>query len=181
MDNILYIKILKYFLENPYQEVYLRELAKKLKISPFAVKKYLDIMLKDKLIAEERKANLRYIKANMHNLFFKYLKIAFSVKKLEESGLIYYIKENVENLSSIILFGSMAKGEDDRNSDIDILIIGNEKSLKMTEFEEKLGRTVNYHLYKWSSWNKQSEKNKAFYFDVISYGLQLYGELPIVK
>lgn len=175
------MKIAEYFLDHPYQEVYLRELAKKLKLSTFAVKKYVDFLLKEDFIKEERKANLRYLRANTSNLFFKHVKIALSLKKLIQSGIIDFLKEHTINLSSIVLFGSVAKGEDSLESDIDIVAIGKEKSVSMSAFEKKLGRSINTHFFSWSEWNKEAEKNKAFYFDVIAYGVSLYGELPIVK
>ena len=99
------LKILKFFLENPYDEVYLRELAKKLKISPFAVKMYIDFLVREDLVKEERKANLRYFKANINNLFFKHLKISFNINSLLKSGVIEFIKNNLANVSSIVLFG----------------------------------------------------------------------------
>lgn len=181
MNGLIEIKILKFFFNNPYKEFYLRELAKKLKLSPFAIKKYMDILIKEDLILEKRKANLRYFKANVNDLFFKHLKIAFSIKEMKQSGLIKEILEKMANVSSIVLFGSVAKGEDDENSDIDIVVIGKEKNFSLAEARKKLGKEINLHVLLWSEWNKQADTNKAFYFDVITYGIPLYGELPIVK
>ncbi len=180
-QQIIPLQILKFFIENPYQEIYLRELAKKLKFSPFAIKKYVDILSRENLILEERKANLRYFKANTNNLFFRQLKIAFNVNLIEKSGLINYLKENMSNVSSIVLFGSMAKAEDTQESDIDVLIIGKEKYLNLNKFEEKIGKEANIHIFSWSEWNKKSKKDKAFYYEIIRYGIPLYGELPIIK
>ena len=174
------IRIVAYFLENPYEEVYLRELAKKLKLSPFVIKKYADILVNEGIIQEERKANLRYFRANMRNLFFKHLKIAHSINMLTKSGLIHFLKQEIANLSSIVLFGSMAKGEDDRKSDVDLIIIGKEKHLPLSAFEEKIGKKINEHTFLWSRWNKEAKINRAFYFDVIAHGIPLHGELPIV-
>ena len=181
MQNQVPLKILKFFLENPYKEVYLRELAKNLKLSVFAIKKYADLLIKEGLVKEERKANLRYFKANTNNLFFKYLKIAFNINLILKSGLIDFLKENIANISSIILFGSIAKGEDTKKSDIDILIIGKEKPLNLEKFEKKLERDINLHIFIWSDWNKKAKKDTPFYFEIIGPGIPLYGELPIVK
>ena len=178
---MLQLNILNFFIENPYQEVYLRELAKKLKISPFAAKKYLDILKKENLIVEEKKANLRYFKANINNLFFKHLKIAFNINTIEKSGLINYIKDNVANISSIVLFGSMAKGENDQKSDIDILIIGSGKKLNINKFKEKLSREISLHIFTWSEWNKKAKQDSPFYYESAISGVPLYGELPIIK
>lgn len=181
MNNLIEIRIIRFFFDNPYKEFYLRELAKKIKLSPFAIKKYMDIFIREGLVLEERKANLRYFKANVNDLFFKQLKIAFSIRKIKQSGLISDILEKMANVSSIVLFGSVAKGEDDENSDIDIVVIGKEKDLSLSEIRKKLNKEINLHAFLWSEWNKQADTNKAFYFDVITYGIPLYGELPVIK
>ncbi len=181
MQNLIPLKILNFFLENPYKEVYLRELAKNLKLSPFVTKKYADLLIKEDLIKDERKANLRYFRANSSNLFFKHLKIAFNIDILLKSGLINFLKENLTNLSSIVLFGSIAKGEDNKKSDTDILIIGKEKYLNLRKFEEKINRKITIHIFSWSEWNKKSKQDNAFYYEITTHGIALYGELPLIK
>lgn len=176
----LIIKSIRYFLENPYSEVYLREFAKKTKMSVFAAKKYLDSFLKEDLIVEERKGNMRYFKANMSNLTFRQLKIALILEKIRKSRLIEEIKEKLPGVSSIVLFGSTARGEDDKNSDIDILIIGNNKSPYISGIGGELDKKVNEHLFSWANWNKQKKDNNAFYMDIITQGIALLGEKPIV-
>ena len=181
MQELMLLKVVRFFLENPYEEVYLRQLAKRLKLSPFAIKKYSDLLLKENLITEERKANLRYFKANINNLFFRQLKISFSINSIIKSKLIDFLKENLTNISSITLFGSIAKGNDDRNSDVDILIIGVDKYVDITKFEEKMNKKITTHTFSWSEWNKKAKEDVAFYYEVVNYGVNLYGELPLVK
>src|SRR3989344_2153372 len=181
MQELMLLKVVRFFLENPYEEVYLRQLAKRLKLSPFAIKKYSDLLLKENLITEERKANLRYFKANINNLFFRQLKISFSINSIIKSKLIDFLKENLTNISSITLFGSIAKGNDDRNSDVDILIIGVDKQVDITKFEEKMNKKITTHIFSWSEWNKKAKEDVAFYYEVVNYGVNLYGELPLIK
>ncbi|MBS3143853.1 nucleotidyltransferase domain-containing protein [Candidatus Woesearchaeota archaeon] len=181
MHELMLLKVVKFFLENPYEEVYLRQLAKKLKLSPFAIKKYSDLLIKENLIKEEKKANLRYFKANTNNLFFKQLKISNNISIILKLGLIEFLKENVSNVSSIVLFGSMAKGEDDKDSDVDLLIIGKEKHLNLIKIEEKIKKRITPHIISWSEWNKKATEDIAFYHEVVNYGINLYGELPLVK
>jgi len=181
MRDLIFIKFVKFFLENPYKEFYLRELAKKLKLSPFVVKKYSDILVKENLILEQKKANLRYFRTNINNLFLKYLKKALNINLLLKSGLTNHIKENIANVSSIVIFGSMAKGENDEKSDIDILIIGKEKFINLDKFEENVNRKITIHIFSWSEWNKKAKEDIAFYFEIINYGIALYGELPLIK
>src|SRR3989344_8049031 len=181
MQQFILFKIGEFFLDNPHEEIYLRELSKKLDLSPSVIKKYLDLFLKEKFILEQRKANLRYFKANLNNLFYKHIKIAYNINLLLKSGIVDYLKNEIPNVSSIVLFGSLAKGLDDKKSDIDILIIGKNKHVNLNKFEEKLNKEITLHIYNWSDWNKKSKEDSAFYFEVIGYGLTLYGELPLVK
>ncbi len=181
MRELTLLKITRFFIENPYQEVYLRQLAKKLKLSPFAIKKYADLLLEDKLIKEERKANLRYFKSNINNLFFKHLKIAFNLRIILKSGLTGFLTENIPNVSSIVLFGSIAKGEDDKKSDVDILVIGKKKYINLDKFEKTIDKRITTHMFSWSEWNNKAKKDKAFYYEVVIHGIPLYGELPLVK
>lgn len=176
------MKVLEYFFENPYKEVYLRDLAKKIHVSVFAAKKSLDKLVKEGILLERREGKLRYIKANVENPFFKHLKIAFNIKKILDSGILEYLKKNIHPLLCIVLFGSVAKGEDDEKSDIDLLVIGNEKNnLFLSKFEKRLNKEINLIIMKWHEWRKKAEKDKAFYLDVISYGIPLYGDLPVIE
>ena len=181
MQELKFLKFTEFFLGNPYKEFYIRELAKKLKISPFATKKYADILVKEKLILEEKRANLRYLKANVKNLFYKYLKISYNVKKLLDSRFIEYLESNIANLTSITLFGSLAKGEDSEESDIDILIIGKQKNLNLKEFENRMDKEITLHFFSWSEWNEKAKEDHPFYYEIINHGIALNGELPLVK
>ncbi|MEK6855159.1 MAG: nucleotidyltransferase domain-containing protein [Nanoarchaeota archaeon] len=181
MQELKFIKFVEFFIINPYKEVYIRELAKKLKISPFATKKYADVLVKEGLILEEKRANLRYLKANVKNLFYKHSKITYSIRHLLKSELIEFLKRNIANLTSITLFGSLAKGEDNEESDIDLLIIGKEKRLNLSEFENKLNKEITLHFFSWSEWNSKAKEDHPFYYEIINHGIPLYGELPLTK
>jgi hypothetical protein len=174
------VKVLGFFIENPYSEIHLRGLSKKLGISAFAAKKYLDYLVSEKVVAEERRANLRYFKANMESLFFRQLKIASSIRMLSKSGVAGHITGSVQNVSSITLFGSVAKGEDDTKSDIDLVVIGKGECGGLEKYETFLHKDINIHTFTWSDWQRQSKENRAFYFDVIRHGIVLFGELPMV-
>ncbi len=182
MTELMLLKVIRQFIEHPYADVYLRELAKKLGISPFSAKKYADMLLKENLIKEERKANLRYFRSNYDSLTFRHIKITYNIYMIEKCGLIKFLVEEVPNISSITLFGSAATGEDDyEKSDIDLLVIGKDNKISTRKFEDALGREINLHVFGWAEWKKMSEENKAFYIDIISHGIQLYGERPIAN
>jgi len=109
------------------------------------------------------------------------LKIAFSIKKIEESGLIEYLIKNVPAIHSIILFGSMARGEDDENSDVDLLVIGQRKKLDLSKFEKKVGREIRAIVMRWGEWRIKAKEDKAFYIEITTNGIVLYGNMPVIE
>lgn len=177
-EDILILKCLRFFFENPYEKIHLREFSRKMKVSLNTSQRFLNLFLEQGFIQESREANLRYFKANLNSLTFKYLKIAFSLEELEKSRLIAYL---TEKFSQVVLFGSIAKGIDDTNSDIDLVCIGIKKELDLFDFNKKLKKEINIHFFTFSQWKKQKQENKAFYQDVVSTGINLIGEIPIVE
>lgn len=173
--NSLILKALNYFIENPYIEVYLREFSRINNLNLNTSQRFLEIFLKQGFIKEQRKANLRIFKANIDNIVFRHIKITFILKKIKDTGIL----ENLNDFSSVVLFGSCAKGLDDKNSDIDIVLIGNKK-INFYEYEKKLGKQINPHFFNFNEWRKEKDNNKAFYQDVISTGINLIGEIPIL-
>lgn len=179
--DTIFWTILKYFFLNPYQEIHLRELSRKTQISVYSTKHVVDELIKENMLIEKREGNMRYLKANIENHFFRYLKIAFSVKKIIESGIISHLIENIPAVSSIVLFGSTAIGEDDKKGDIDILVIGQRKVINLSKFEEKTGKEINLITMKWSEWREHTKNDKAFYREIITNGIVLYGSLPVIE
>ena len=175
--NLLVLKALEFFIENPYEEIHLREFARKSNISVNSAQRFLNFFLTQGFIIEFKRANLRYFKANLDSIVFKHIKIAYLLKKLENSGLIKFLKSKFSNA---IIFGSCAQGLDNSKSDIDLLCIGQGKNFQIYNYEKKLGREINIHVFNLAQWKKQKAENKAFYQEVISKGINLIGEMPVL-
>lgn len=177
-----HLRVLSYFFDEPYKEVYLRGLAREVKLSIFPLKNAVDDLVGEGLLLERREGGLRYLKVNVGNLFFRHLKIAFNVKKILDCGIVDFLRENVPALSSVVLFGSWAKGEDDRKSDVDFVVIGQRpRRIEVSDFEVKLGRKVELTFLRWSEWRKKAHEDRAFYLEVITNGIVFYGNLPVVE
>lgn len=177
--NALGLKVLEWFVDNSYEEVYLRNFGRKLDISPNSAQRFLNLFVREKFTREFKKGNLRYFKANLDSITFRQIKITFSLKKIENSGVIEHFKE--KNVSNFLLFGSVANGLDDKNSDFDFVCIGPNKDITIHQFEKKLGRQVQIHFFTWAEWKKQAINNRAFYYDVIKDGISLIGEKPVIN
>jgi len=171
-------RILAVFLKEPYREFYLREVASHTKVSVSTVKAYLDSLVSDEFLLRSKRANLALFKANIENPAFKYFKIAYFLRHLRP--LIRHLKRKYEK-SSIILYGSCARGEDDKDSDIDLLIIGRADKIELTDFEKKFNRTITLLVYGYQDWEEKARQDKAFYESTITDGLVVQGNLPVIK
>lgn len=175
-NNLLVLKCLKYFIENPYSEIHLREYSRVLKISPNSAQRFLNLFLEEGLVIEERISNHRYFKANLDSVFFRHVKKTFFIKNFMDSGII----NSLENISSsVCLFGSCAKGLNDSSSDIDLVIISKDKKKVneiVSKFQRKFIQEISFHIFTSLEWKKQKINNKAFYQEVISSGIVLAGE-----
>ncbi len=177
-NGLLILKALQFFVENPYDEIYLREFGRKLNISVNSAQRFLNLFVTKGLIVEFRKGNLRYFKANLNSIVFRNIKLTFSLKKIEDAGLIDFL--NRKKFSNVVLFGSVARGLDDNQSDIDLVCIGFGKKFDCGIFEKKLKRQINLHIFTLAEWKNVKKENKAFYQDIISTGINLIGELPVL-
>ena len=117
-ENQKWDKIENYFFNFPQQVIGLRELSRIIKISKTTLRRYLQQMVKQKLI--KLRGN-NYI-ANSSNFWYQFDKRNKLLKEIYESGLVEFIQAHTQ-ANTIILFGSGAKGEYVKESDLDIFEI----------------------------------------------------------
>lgn len=173
------LAVLAYFFENPYSEVYLRQLARLLKMSPSTVMRSLAFLEKEQLISQRKEKNTSFFKANLDPQF-KALKVAYTLTRLNESRITKLAKEKSQGLSSFLLYGSAARGEDGPDSDYDFLLIASASKLRAHELGELTGKETNLQTHSISQWKKMSKKNRAFYLDVLAYSIPLIGDKPVI-
>jgi len=72
----------------------------------------------------------------------------FNIKSIHESGLIEYLRQELNNLY-IILFVSYSKGEDTEESDIDIYVeTPSKKQIHTEKYDKLLQRNIQLFTYK---------------------------------
>ena len=174
-----YQRVLEIFFKNPSKDFYIREIARLSKVSPGFSKKATDEFLREGLLVKKRRGNLVLLRGNLGSLVFRHMKITHSLRNILKSGLLDYLEGNLTDLKSVILFGSTARGEDDENSDLDLLIIGN-GGLNRTELENKLKRGISLMKYTHEEWMHKAKTDKAFYERILIDGIPLYGEFEAV-
>lgn len=178
----LMLKALAFFMNNPYQEIYLREYGRLLAISPNSAQRFLDTFVQEGFISESRRGHLRYFKANIESPVFRSAKITFSLFDLQKAGLFELLKE--ASATHVILFGSVAAGTDDASSDLDIAIIASDKLRVQRALDvarKKVSRELNAYVFSWAEWKEQEKTNKAFYRDIVTKGVALIGEKPVIS
>ena len=180
-QKITQLKVLKLFIENSYTGYYLRESARMLRMDPMTVKRSFDILIKDELLIKVEEKNRILYMANVENPAFRHLKISFNLSFLNEKKVIDFLQSKMNTVTSIILFGSYAKGENGEESDVDILTISLAKHKPTAELAKLLERDVNLVNFTPAQWSNQAKKNRAFYLDVILDGIVLYGTKPVIE
>jgi len=174
-------KVLKYFIENPEKEFYVREIAKKENKSPTTISKVLKNYQKKKVLVSEEKLNHLMFRANSESIEYKLIKINHNLNKLYVSGLISYLESEFNYPSAIVLFGSFSKGEDGKESDVDIFLASNsKKEVDLTKYEMKIGRKVQLFVYSYSDIDRMKEKNKELLNNVLN-GIVLSGFLEVFR
>lgn len=147
-------KVLKVFLENPKEEVHLREVVRRTDLSPYTVHTYLKEFLNNDLLAVKERGRMKFFRINLENkqilkifeMFEVDKTIAFKKKYATIARIMNEFTKRLfdnlgENLSIIILFGSAARGEMKKSSDIDVLIVVKDK-VKAEKVIKKISKEV---------------------------------------
>ena len=166
------LKIMELFFEEPSKNFQIRGISRLTKIAVTSVKNYLRELQKDELVKKDKKTLYPSYVANQQNRLFRIYKQQFIIFKLYSSGLIDYLEDRLHP-RCIILFGSAGKGEYNQNSDIDIFVQTDEKSINLTKFEKILKHKIS--LFFEENINKLSNE----LFNNIINGIKLSGYLKL--
>ncbi len=135
-------KILELFIEFPTKDFSIRGIARDLDLSHATVLKYIHNLEQLGMIKKKKETLYPTYFANTQNQKYKFYKKNYVVFKVMDSGVVEKIQK--ETLpSSIILFGSGAKGTFTEKSDIDLFVEAKETKLNLKPYEKKLKRKIN--------------------------------------
>jgi len=176
-------KILNYFLSHPSTSIYVKQLSRELKISPSGTNQALKSLAEAKILFREEKGKAHYYNLDNDLPFVKYLKVAHFLAVIENLKIEEKFKKLDENLISLILYGSYAKGEYDERSDVDLIIISSKFKkhfLPLIQYMERfLNREVSLEVFNIPKWLKIKRENPTFYKEIVnSYILLTGSELP---
>jgi predicted nucleotidyltransferase len=172
-------KILQYFALNPTTRIYVKELARTLDLSVGMCSIILKKMEADRILVKEELGKAHYYKLN-DNYFTRELKRFMNFSRMFENRLVENILEENDQIISIVLYGSYAKGDFLEDSDLDILIIAtSKKKANLKKLAGDLGLVINTNYFSPGQWLKMKKKKSPFYSEVIKKHVLLYGgDLP---
>lgn len=143
-------RVLEIFFTEPTKEHYLMNIARKTGLSHTSVTPALDALVDKRLIIKrvETRGERTFplYKAHTQNSEFALHKQLSNMISLHQSGLIRAIQDAFMP-STIVVFGSYAKGEDHEESDIDIFIEAKQQHIDLSLFQTLLRRKIELHTY----------------------------------
>jgi len=172
------INNLKIFFEEPEREFHLREIARIIRKNPVTVKRKLEEFVKKKVLSLKKERKFYFYSSNVENPVYKEVKRQYNREKLTNSGLIDFLKEEF-NFPVIILFGSFEKGEDNKNSDVDLCIITDTKrEINVKKYEKAINRKIQLHIFTNKEFSKLKIKNAELFNSIIN-GYKIGGLIEI--
>jgi len=130
------------------QEVHLRELQRRSGLALRTIQQEVEKLLGMELLVARRDGNRVYYSANTAHPLFQDIRSMV----LKTSGLVEVLREALpgEGVDAVFVFGSVARGEEGAEGDVDLMIIADaglsDVSKWLSGVPEKLGREVNPHV-----------------------------------
>jgi predicted nucleotidyltransferase len=140
MLNLINNKVWIYFVKYPTQSIHIREIARRIGISPPSALKQAKELLNLKLLISKKEGKNLIISANYDNDRFLENKKWTNLFLLLDSGIL-----NSMDNETIILFGSFSRGEDTEKSDIDLAISEGQEIKNIEKIENSLDKKIEFH------------------------------------
>jgi len=141
------VKLLTHFFSHPEEQFYARSLARQVAEHYNAVWQELNNLERVGLLVSERDVNVKYYRLDPDFPIYEELKRII----LKTSGLGQPVREALGHLGMVewaFIYGSVAAGEEDSLSDVDLMLVGEVDLLALSaviaRLEDQLGREINY-------------------------------------
>jgi len=178
-QKINILKVLSHFFRDPFNGYYLRELARELQMDPMTVKRSLDLLVEDGFIERYREKNMVLYRGMIKNPHFTFAKVSYNLSVIYDSKLVDGIVDE-NDVICIVLYGSVARGDDDLNSDLDLLILTNSRVGRI-QCQKDLPWDLSPTVMTTGMWTREAERNRPFYDEVRSEGVVLFGSIPVIE
>lgn len=153
------------------EELYLRELVRAAGKGHGVVQRELGNLVLSGVITKEKKKGRTYYSANKASPIYQELKAMIR----KTAGLVDQIRESLEVLPGLqvaFIFGSMARGEERPESDIDLAVITTssftEVASALAEAQARLGREINPTVYPPGEFSSKARAKNHFVRSLLS-------------
>ncbi|MFP4524110.1 MAG: nucleotidyltransferase domain-containing protein [Candidatus Woesearchaeota archaeon] len=131
---------------SPLKEWHFEELARESRTSRAATAKWLKKHVATGLIRKVKEQGaFPHYTAGRGNPHYYARKRVHALNQLHDSGLLAALLSS--DAKTVILFGSIIKGDWYHDSDIDIFILGAIRGFDKNAYEERLGRQIELHVF----------------------------------
>jgi len=165
------VKILGYYFINPDRRHYINELAKIIDVDSGNLFRKLKELEKEGVLSSETVGNQKYFFLNKKCPFLKEYKNIFQ----RTFGLPEVLREklkNVKGLKEAYIFGSYAKGNFEEESDVDVLLVGDNDHREVFKIinplEKSLGREINVVDYSVKEFAKKKKEGDFFISHILN-------------
>ncbi len=156
-------RILAPLLLNPQRKFMLTELVRYGGTGRGGTQDFIQRLIKSGVLRDEKLGNVRQISINSDFPLFAELRSIC----LKTFGLAERLKERLEPIITLVddafIFGSVAKGTDGAESDIDLMLISDAGYLEAMECiaaaESELGRSIHLNLHTSADWERLKESD----------------------
>lgn len=140
--------VLRLILENsPLKEWHFEEMVREAKVTKLVANKWLKKYALRGLIKHvKEKGKFPYYVVGANNPIYYSLKRVYALEQLHYSGLIPTLL-SLKTARTIIIFGSIVKGDWYKDSDIDIFILGDISNFDKNIYELRLHKNIELHVF----------------------------------
>ena len=137
--------ILRLLIDNPYEQFTIRELGRLTDNAPQSVKRAVDVLETNEIVVVDTEGNRRLVGINRTRISKPddpVLRIPQPEFHLPVRAALDRIQDELENVRGVLVFGSVARGHADRQSDIDFWVLadGRADQHRANELAKKLGQ-----------------------------------------
>ena len=165
--------LLALFFLNPENSHYLRELGRRLGVSPGALARELKALSGEGILTREPRGKEVYYRINRSHPLFKEIKGIIE----KTAGVPRAMAEGLRKLKEIreaYLYGSIVTGNMEAHSDIDLLLVGKETDALrklLDDLQSKFGWTINAVTYRSEEFERKRKDKSEFLFSVMRSSL----------
>ncbi len=165
-------ELLSLVFSRPHESFYVREILRAIDAGTGAVQRELSALTQAGILKREERGRHIYYQANAASPIYRELERI--VVKTSETGVVETLRRTLASSKNTVeiafVYGSVAKGEHGKNSDLDVMLIGdaNSSSLDFRPAQEQLGREISVAIYPVEEFVRKARAKQHFITTVLS-------------